>query len=337
MEEQERTVRYWVSGVGCQTAGGRWQASQVSGGRCQMQDLRIRRGFLLGFLLIVCALQSATSFSQSLLPIAKDNSDLLEVGSASNPTPQDKAPREFKILSYNIRWRGGDDLRELIKHLKHDPEIGGAAIIGLQEVDRNKKRTGNTNTVKLLAAELGKHYAWAAPPTAKPNLEEETGVAILSNYPLADVRRIVLPHKGPGGRRRAAIGATVTIAGTPLRFYSVHSETRLDGKKKLEQMSAVLEDLKQYPKIAHAVVVGDLNTWEPSAGKRTSELFTKENFSTPFDNGKSTFFRKILLFPLRLKLDWVWLRGLEATGHGIDKEISLSDHWPLWAVVKLKH
>jgi endonuclease/exonuclease/phosphatase family metal-dependent hydrolase len=303
----------------------------------RIRTREIRPGLFLGLLLIIFAyLLSATSFSQSPSPIDKNNSDLLEVGSASNLNPVDKAAREFKVVSYNIRWRGGDELRELIKHFKHDPEIGGAAIIGLQEVDRNKKRTGNTNTVKLLAGELGKHYAWAAPPTAKANLEEETGVAILSSYPLTDVRRIVLPHEGPGGRRRAAIGATVTVAGTPLRFYSVHSETRMDVKKKLEQMSAVLEDLKHHPKVAHAIVVGDLNTWEPGAGKRTSKLFTKENFNTPFDNGKSTFFRKILLFPLRLKLDWVWLRGLEATSHGIDKEINLSDHWPLWAVVKVK-
>jgi endonuclease/exonuclease/phosphatase family metal-dependent hydrolase len=300
---------------------------------------------MLILLLIVCALQSATSFSQSPLPLDTDNSDLLEVGSTSNPTQLDKAPNptsldkapsEFKIVSYNIRWRGGDELRELIKHFRHDSEIGGAAIIGLQEVDRNKKRTGNTNTVKLLAAELGKHYAWAAPPTAKPNLEEETGVAILSNYPLADVRRIVLPHEGPGDRRRVAIGATVNIAGTPLRLYSVHSENRISKEKKIEQMTAVLEDLKQYPKIAHAIILGDLNTWERGAVKRTSALFTKENFVTPFDNGHSTFLQKIFLVPIRFKLDWIWLRGLEATNHGIDKEITLSDHWPLWAVVKLK-
>jgi len=248
----------------------------------------------------------------------------------------DKAPKEFKVVSYNIRWRGGDDLRELIKQFKQDPEIGGAAIIGLQEVDRNKKRTGNTNTVKLLAAELGKHYAWAAPPTAKENLEEETGVAILSNYPLTDVRRIVLPHEGPGDRRRVAIGATITIAGKPLRFYSVHSENRISKEKKVEQMIAVLDDLKQHPKVAHAIVVGDLNTWERGAVKRTTELFTKENFTTPFNNGDSTFLQKIFLFPIRFKLDWVWLRGVESSSHGIDKEITLSDHWPLWAVVRLK-
>ncbi len=298
---------------------------------------KIRPGLLLSLLLIVCtSLLSLTSFSQSPSLVEKDHSDLLEVGSASNPIPTVKASTEFKVVSYNIRWRGGDELRELIKHLKHDPEIGGAAIIGLQEVDRNKKRTGNTNTVKLMAAELGKHYAWTAPPTAKPNLEEETGVAILSNYPLTDVRRIVLPHEGPGDRRRVAIGANVNIAGKPLRFYSVHSENRISKEKKIDQMTAVLEDLRNHPKVTQAIVVGDLNTWERGAVKRTSALFAKENFITPFANSESTFLQKILLIPIRLKLDWVWLRGLEATSHGIDKEITLSDHWPLWAVVKLK-
>src|SRR5262249_14249561 len=57
----------------------------------------------------------------------------------------------------------------------------------LQEVDRNKKRSGKTNTAKLLADELGLYYAWAAPPTVKPNEEEETGVALLSVHPLTKI------------------------------------------------------------------------------------------------------------------------------------------------------
>ena len=102
-----------------------------------------------------------------------------------------------------MRWRGGDDLNELIQLLKKDNEIGGATLIGLQEVDRNKKRTNNTNTAKKLAEELGMHYAWAAPPPApgKERDEEETGVAILSPYPLTSATRIILPNPGPGERQ----------------------------------------------------------------------------------------------------------------------------------------
>lgn len=266
---------------------------------------------------------------------SKSGETLLEIGSPSRVSPvRDSA--EVKVISYNIRWRGGDDLRELIQLLKHDQEIGGAQIIGLQEVDRNRKRTGNVNTVKLIAEELGQHYAWAAPPVTKAGQEEETGVAILSSYPISDVRRLVLAHEGPGGRRRVAIGATLTIGGGPLRVYSVHSETRLSVEKKIEQLRTVLQDLAGYSQAMPAVVLGDFNSWEPNAVKKMSRLFQDEKFTTPFPNDRETFLKRILGIPISLKLDWIWFRGLQAASYGIDEKICLSDHWPLWAVIKDK-
>ncbi|HET9478973.1 MAG TPA: endonuclease/exonuclease/phosphatase family protein, partial [Pyrinomonadaceae bacterium] len=259
---------------------------------------------------------------------------LLESGKAAILRTHTSDIREVKIVSYNIRWRGGDELKQLAKLLHEDPEIGGAAILGLQEVDRRKKRTGHRNTVKALADELGLHYAWAAPPAAKPQDEEETGVAIMSVYPLSDVRRIVLPHAGPNRRRRVALGATVEIDGRQWRVYSAHAETRLSLKKKMEQYNAILEDLARYPADTPAVVMGDLNTWEPSADDKTIRLFSKAGMTTPFGT-QSTFRRRIVFVPIELRLDWVWLRGLEATSHGIDRQINHSDHWPLWTNVRM--
>ena len=164
-------------------------------------------------------------------------SELVETGRAPTIAEAPKSPADIKVVSYNIRWRGGADLDQLVKHLKHDSELAGASIVGLQEVDRNKKRTGNLNTVKAMAEKLGHYYAWAAPPTAKPGKEEETGVAILSSYPLTDVRRIVLPHPGPGRRRRVAIGATVDIAGRPSE--SIRSSEKDGGGQEDEQSKAV--------------------------------------------------------------------------------------------------
>jgi len=242
---------------------------------------------------------------------------------------------EVKVVSYNIRWRGGDELKRLAKLLKDDPEIGGGSILCLQEVDRQKKRTGNTNTVKTLADELEMYYAWAAPPTAKPDDEEETGVAILSVYPLTDIKRIVLPNPGPNQRRRVALGATIEVeSGRKWRIYSVHAETRIPLDKKMGQYNAVLEDLSQSPANTPAIVMGDFNTWEPDAGSKTIKLFTKAGLKTPF-GAHTTFHRRVLLLPIELHLDWVWLRGLEATRHGVDKQIDISDHWPLWSIVKV--
>ena len=260
---------------------------------------------------------------------------LLESGKAATLRKQTPTPAEIKLLSYNIRWRSGDDLKAMIKLFRDDPEIGGASIMALQEVDRSKKRSGNHNTAKLIADELGMHYVWAAPPAPKPTDEEETGVAILSVYPLSDVHRIVLPNKGPGGRRRVALGATVEIDNQRWRVYSAHSETRIAVNKKLEQFKAVLDDLAHYPANMPAIIMGDLNTWEPNADGKTNKFFLDAGLKTPF-GGEATFKRRVMFVPIELKLDWVWLRGLEATGCGIDRKVEISDHWPLWTNVKFR-
>ena len=256
---------------------------------------------------------------------------LLEVGGDAKTDKEPSVPAELKVVSYNIRYRAGDDLKQIIKLLKEDAEIGGAHVIGLQEVDRNKRRTGNVNTARQLAEGLGMRYAWAAPPDAAEDDEEETGVAILSVFPLTDVTRILLTHEGPDGRRRVAVGATLEVGKTPLRVYSVHAETRMPVEKKVEHWEAVLEDLRLHKGTAGAIVVGDFNTIKGKDVKAARRLFTREGFTTPLLDNQTTW----KTFVVKLKLDWLWLRGLEARSSGIDMDVDLSDHWPLWATVRL--
>lgn len=271
----------------------------------------------------------------SLSAVALSGSDpLLETGNLATNASELTA-ENIKIVSYNIRWRGGNDLKEIIEQFKSDDKIGKAQILGLQEVDRNRKRTNNTNTARVMAESLRMHYAWAAPPAPAPKkgiAEEETGVAILSLYPMSDIRRIVLPHEGPGGRRRVGLGATIHIGKTSIRVYSVHAETRVSGKKRLDQFAAIIEDLESHKsKVERAVIVGDFNTWQMGAGDLTEKFFTESKFTTPFDDGTDTW-RWIFV---RMQLDWMWLRGLQVVGHGVARDIGVSDHWPLWVEVKL--
>ena len=260
---------------------------------------------------------------------------LLEEGKGTTVRKQTSSSQEIKVVSYNIRWRSGPELKKLIEALRNDPEIGGAAILGLQEVDRQKKRSGNRSTIKIIADELGLHYAWAAPPAPKATDEEETGVAILSVYPLSDVRRIVLPHEGPNRRRRVAVGATIEVDNRLWRIYSAHAETRIDFDKKLEQFKAITDDLGRYPANMPAIIMGDLNTWEAGAGRKTIKFFGDAGLKTPF-GAEPTFRRRVMLIPIELELDWVLLRGLEPASYGIDRKVEISDHWPLWTNVKFK-
>jgi endonuclease/exonuclease/phosphatase family metal-dependent hydrolase len=275
--------------------------------------------------------------SSKISPALNEESDLLESGSYAPSPARLPVPKEIKIVSYNIRWRGGEDLQRLIRFLKSDSEIGAAAIIGLQEVDRRRKRTGHVNTARLIAEQLSLNYAWAAPPTppkkteSKDQVEEETGVAIFSPYPISDIERIVLPNPGPGGRRRAAIGATVHVGDHAVRVYSVHAETRVAMKKKMEQLEAVIDASTQQGRPDKTVIMGDFNTIKGKDVKACIKLFENRGFTTPVPHNRSTW--KTLI--IKLKLDWLWLRGLEPSGHNIVRRIGLSDHWPLWVTAKL--
>src|SRR5215475_12956919 len=103
--------------------------------------------------------QNSAPGPQNKVAHPADNSTLYEAGAATRlrkPPP----PGEFRVVSYNIRWRSGDELQKLIKLFREDEQIGNATVLALQEVDRNKERSGRTNTAKLLAEELGLYYVW---------------------------------------------------------------------------------------------------------------------------------------------------------------------------------
>lgn len=267
---------------------------------------------------------------------APDDAHLLESGKAERVQNPAK-PKEIKIVSYNIRWRTGEELQQIVRWLKETKDNPPAAIIGLQEVDRGKKRTAHINHAKKLANELGMHYAWAAPRSAKGNKqkEEETGVALLTVYPLTEITRLVLTNSGPGGRSRVALGATIKIEKISVRAYSVHGETRLPMTRKIDQLRIVMDDLAKFPKADAAIVMGDFNIWELPAISDVRKLFTTAGFTTPVPDDEPTFRQPIVMFTLKLKLDWLWVRGLTPQSYGIDRTMKVSDHYPVWTVVKL--
>src|SRR5262249_19835651 len=142
---------------------------------------------------------------------------------------------------------------------------------------------------------------------------------------------IVLPHTGPAGRSRVALGATVDVGDVEVRIYSVHSETRIPVTDKMEQLQTVIDDANRFPK-ARAIIMGDFNTWELPAVESTRQLFTAAGFDTPFSDDDTTFLRKVPLLGIKLKLDWIWLRGVSVQSYDIDRTIAVSDHFPLGVV-----
>ena len=56
-------------------------------------------------------------------PDLPTEASLLESGKGTTRRTPSTKPKEIKVVSYNIRWRSGDDLKVLIKLLQEDPEI----------------------------------------------------------------------------------------------------------------------------------------------------------------------------------------------------------------------
>ena len=282
---------------------------------------------------VLLAMNLLLAISSSAQKTNNSNEQFLESGHAAKLTPTPRTPAEFSIITYNIRWRTGAELKQISDWLK---EVH-PTVIALQEVDRDKERTAHTNNARVLAESLGMYYAWTAPPQPMKDStgEEETGVELLSPYPFEAVTRLVLPYEGTGGRRRVALGATIKIADMKMRVYSVHAETRIPVPQKIDQLRAVIEDLSRYPKAMPAIVMGDFNSWELPSIEGIQKLFSGKGFSTPFSNDGPTFKRKAIFFDIELKLDWIWLRGFSARTSEINRKLTVSDHYPLRSVAGL--
>jgi endonuclease/exonuclease/phosphatase family metal-dependent hydrolase len=216
---------------------------------------------------------------------------------------------------------------DLAEALRNDQILKEATILGLQEVNRHHRKTGYRDVALELANSLGLYYAFAVENPYKQG-GGERGLAILSRFPMSQVERIVLPHAGPGGRRRIALGATLQLGPNRLRVYSIHLETRIANGKHADQLTTVLTDANRYRELP-TVIMGDFNTVYFRT-EQTFALLRAADFQTKPYEGSS--FRKVLL--LRKKLDWIWTRNLEILDSGVQGQVEASDHRPVWAQLR---
>ncbi len=168
-----------------------------------------------------------------------------------------------RVLSYNIRHcRGMDDsvqvARTADKIRSLDPDI-----VGLQEVDMNVNRSGPVNQPAELGRMLGMHAAFGAFMDYDGG---QYGMAILSRYPLRNVRTVPLPA---GEEPRVALVAEVRLpSGEALTIVNVHFDWIDDDKSRFAQATSLAEFLRGLK--TPYVLLGDFND---TPGSRTISLF----------------------------------------------------------------
>ena len=127
---------------------------------------------------------------------------------------------EFRLMTYNIFGARLTDGRELAKSIKkYKPDF-----IGLQEVDRNTKRSKFRDVIQEMAQELGYNYYYFQKAMDFDN--GEYGIAFISKY---DVKFIYI-HELPGNskEKRQVLAAKLNLGRFNKKILVVN--THLDNK-----------------------------------------------------------------------------------------------------------
>jgi endonuclease/exonuclease/phosphatase family metal-dependent hydrolase len=218
-------------------------------------------------------------------------------------------------------------------------------ILALQEADKDTGRAGGQHVAARLAEELGVPYVHVGagiPRGVEPkqrewwlNFEEQialqdpgdTGVALLSRLPLAEITRIDLPWHDCAWRPRLAMGITVNFGAEKLRLFNAHIDPHGPLDNQHQQTEAVLEHADRHD--GPSVILGDFNTLSKQKAAEIRKLMESRGYTTPFPTGIATWRGA----GLRFHADWIFVRGVGVNRWGVVKPLDVSDHWPIWAEI----
>lgn len=186
-------------------------------------------------------------------------------------------PERVRAVHWNIEHgnRYPDIERALIGH----PQLEHADLVFLNEVDLGMARSGNRDVAGELAVALGLHGVWVpqfleTTPGRDDDLhhagEDENreslfGIALLSRWPVDDVRVVELP--GPEGLhfdrermvgRQVALIATIDRPGAPFVAVNLHLSVHVTRADRAAQMRTVLEALRREKR--PVALAGDFNS-----------------------------------------------------------------------------
>ncbi len=218
-------------------------------------------------------------------------------------------------------------------------------VLALQEADKGTSRTGGHHVAKELAEQLGMN--WAHAPAGIPrgvmpvkrqwwlDFEEpidlydngDTGVALLSRFPVSDVTRIDLPWHECPWRPRLAMAATISVGPHRLRIFNAHVDPHaaIGGQLAQLQVIAAQAEVATVP----TIILGDFNTLSRQKCIDTRSFLESRGYSTPIPTGTATWRGG----GLRMHADWIFNRGVKIERWGVARPLNVSDHWPIWAEI----
>lgn len=291
---------------------GKTSLSRIVGGS---QVIRRLAAALLAASGLACA--SATSYLDPAGPLHefRRGPEAPAAKAASGP---------LRVVSFNIAY--AVHIERALEVLQGSEPVRDPDVLALQEMD--------APGTERIAKALGMNAVYF-PSGVHPKHQRDFGCAVLSPWPLAQARKLVLPHGARGsGLRRAAAVATVVRGAQRIRVYSVHlpSPLAISGGSRREQLRVLASDASA--SADPVLIAGDFN----SHGK-VAELERAGFAWLTRELGDTTRFRLLGIPIAGLSYDHLLARGLRlapgapALGVVADNH-DASDHLPIWAVLE---
>ena len=234
----------------------------------------------------------------------------------------------LRILCYNIRHgRGMDNVVDLertanaIKEWKPD-------LVALQEVDRNTRRTNETDQAKILAELLTMYHVYGKAIDFQGG---EYGLAVLSRFPIAEHKMILLPPDVQQ-EQRGILVAKISVPGTApekkervIRFASTHLSVASQAERlvQTEKIDSLLSEESE-----PVIIAGDFNA------RLTSEPIV--HFLKNWKDAADPAWGKNATPNPPGRIDYIFFRAKDSfevlESRTIDDKIT-SDHMPIFSVL----
>jgi endonuclease/exonuclease/phosphatase family metal-dependent hydrolase len=256
--------------------------------------------------------------------------------------------RKVGVLGLGQReLRVAEHIRTAARAFSEDRLLPRVDVLALQEADKRTRRAGGHHVARELAEELQMgwiHVPAGIPRGQKPkprqwwlDFEEQielydsgdTGVSLLSRYPLTDVTRIDLPWQECAWRPRLAMAATVSVGAAKLRIFNAHVDPHAAVGGQLEQLEVLIRQAEESS--GPTLILGDFNTLSKKKAFETRNVLESHGYKTPLPTGTSTWRGA----GLRLHADWIFYRDVKINRWGVARPLNVSDHWPIWAEVQM--
>lgn len=157
--------------------------------------------------------------------------------------------KELRVMTFNIRHGKGLDGTVSLENILTELKKGQADLIALQEVDRNKLRSGFADQIHFFAECL--NMQWCFSPSLQKGMSQY-GNGILSTYPIVKSR----VHFMPGSmERRSVLQAAVQVGGMLMEIMNTHLGVYEEERK---QQSHMIQDLLGQVR-RPAILMGDFN------------------------------------------------------------------------------